>query len=291
LWQAVGERRMQRALFPELEAAPLLLAGRFAVERTIGDGGMGIVFSARDLRLERDVAIKLLTCDVDGAALEHEARCLARIRHPNVVTLHDLIGSEYGPCLVMEMIAGCSARTWASEVWPWPEVVDVYRHAGEGLVAAHEAGVVHGDFKPDNVMIERSARRRSVKVLDFGIARIGTRSGSSRLAGTLGYLAPEQLPSRRSAHEPCGRMIDERADQFSFCVALWEALTGRLPFVGETAAGLLHAQANVNPTLAMLPTRLETILRRGLAFDPRARFASLAALLRELETMLEQRRR
>lgn len=274
---------MQRALFPELELPPILLAGRFVIERTIGDGGMGIVFAAHDLRLGREVAIKLLTCTPANTELAHEARCVARINHPNVVTVHDLLDTEYGPCLIMERLAGTSARAWAREHWPWPVVLDVYLRAGEGLVAAHEVGVIHGDFKPDNVAIELHGGRRRVKVLDFGLARArdgeGSRGQRGCVVGTLAYLAPERLR---------GAAIDEPGDQFSYCVALWEALAGRLPFAGQTAEGLLLAQASVAPRLDMLPRELQETLRRGLAFDPRARHPSMAALLRALEELLER---
>jgi tetratricopeptide (TPR) repeat protein len=271
--------------------------GRYELRALIGMGGMGVVYAAYDPDLERDVAIKLLRHDVDSlthdlhARLMREAQAMARLSHPNVIAVYDVGLHDDQVFIAMELIDGQTLRQWLAEKpRTWREVLAVMLRAGRGLAAAHEVGIVHRDFKPDNVML---ARNGSVRVLDFGLARAvagvappATRSpstltrsltGEAGMVGTPAYMSPEQLTARA---------IDARTDQFSFCVALYEALSGARPFTGASPQQLLDAiEKGRKESLAeaRIPSWLRPIITRGMQADPEARFPALAALLAELE--------
>jgi tetratricopeptide (TPR) repeat protein len=256
--------------------------GRFLVVSTLGAGGMGVVLSAYDPTLDRKVAIKILRGDrySDAASLGRsrlvaEAQAMARLAHPNVVAVHEVAFVDGAAFLVMEHIAGPTLRGWLEAgTRAWPEVLAMFLGAGEGLAAAHREGLVHRDFKPENVLVDRDGRAR---VVDFGLAASeGTQgAGSTEIAGTLAYMAPEQLR---------GEQCDPRADQFAFSVALWEALHGNRPFAGATGAELLAAiqAGEVREPVRKAPERLRAALLRGLSHDPAARWPSLDELLRVL---------
>ena len=281
--------------------APL---GRYVVLHPLGSGGMGHVYAAFDPELERKVAVKVLSGHLldSGSAqaaqdrLRREAQAVAKLAHPNVVSVYD-VGTAGGRVfLAMELVDGETLRSWLhAGARPWQEVLDLFDQAGKGLAAAHDAGLVHRDFKPGNVMVGRDGR---VRVLDFGLARpaadavLGaTVSGAGLghtdgLAGTPAYMAPEILEGRRP---------DARADQFSFCAALWEALHGEHPFAGATREQLVHSIRQGRwrqvPPRARVPGWLLPVLRRGLSADPEARYASLAQLLEALRHGARVRRR
>ena len=274
--------------------------GRFVMIDLLGGGGMGEVFLCYDPELDRRVAVKLLRTLRGGregeapARLLREARTVARLSHPNVVTVHDVAMWEGRVFLAMEYVAGPTLGTWVGEhAGDWAAIVAVFRQAGEGLAAAHRAGIVHRDFKPDNVLVAEGDRPR---VLDFGIARSAdateTLSSASTLAlidpqidltstgmllGTPAYMAPEQLR---------GLPVDARTDQFSFCVALWEALHGERPFASEDLARLtdnvVHGRLRSPPRERRVPEYVEQALRRGLALAPDDRFPDMPALLAAL---------
>jgi eukaryotic-like serine/threonine-protein kinase len=274
--------------------------GRFVMIDLLGGGGMGEVYLCYDPELDRRVAVKLLRPLRGGregeapARLLREARAIARLSHPNVVTVHDVSVWEGRVFLAMEYVAGPTLAAWAREHHgDWAAIVAVYRLAGEGLAAAHRAGLVHRDFKPDNVLVDEGGRPR---VLDFGIARAAESAGShtsastlaqidtsldltttGMLLGTPAYMAPEQLTSMP---------VDARTDQFSFCIALWEALYGQRPFAGDALASLtanvLGGRLRAPPRESRVPERVERALRRGLALDPDARFPDMPALLAAL---------
>ena len=263
---------------------PGVAIGRFFVVKPLGSGGMGVVFSAYDPALDRKVAIKLLRgertfgAETRGRAqLVAEAQAMARLSHPNVIAVHEVafhVGAAY---LVMEYVAGPTLRSWlAASARSAREVLAMFASAGEGLVAAHREGIVHRDFKPDNVLVDRDGRAR---VGDFGLAAIvadDTRlTGSGGVNGTLPYMAPEQLRG-----EPC----DARADQFAYCVALWEALHGTRPFAGTTPStlGAAIAAGALREPVKKPPEWIRAAVLRGLAADPAARWPSMAALLAAL---------
>jgi tetratricopeptide (TPR) repeat protein len=258
-------------------------AGRFVVTGRIGAGGMGVVFAADDPELHRRVAIKLLRSSSgdEGRRLLTEARALAALSHPNVVTIYDVGTCAAGVFLAMELVEGTTLRQWLRERQrSWREVVAAFVAAGRGLAAAHDAGIVHRDFKPDNVLVGRDERLR---VTDFGLARTavapdaeltaasGALDASSRSAraGTPRYMAPEQL---------AGKAVDARADQYAFCVALNEALGLRL-----TLAAPQPAPSDAELAVARAPGWIAPIVARGLSADPAQRHASMAALLQRLE--------
>ena len=271
--------------------------GRYRIERVLGQGGMGVVYAAFDPELDRRVAVKVIRPELASygpliaARLAREARAMAQVTHPNVIAVYD-VGSADGQVFVaMELVEGRTLREWLRErERSWREVLEVFRAAGEGLAAAHDARLVHRDFKPDNVLIDRAGR---VRVSDFGLARavaeeatseVGIAAGSGTLeltrtgatVGTPAYMAPEQ-----HGHRP----TDERSDQFSFCVALWEALYGERPFPGENALELadavVHGRLRPAPR-GKAPRWLRTALERGMSVEPDDRFGSMRALLRAI---------
>ncbi|HZI03776.1 MAG TPA: tetratricopeptide repeat protein [Archangium sp.] len=274
--------------------------GRYLLLDRLGVGGMGVVHSAYDPELERKVALKLLRMGSaqtrEGQArLLREAQAMARLQHPHVLAVFDAgtFGEEV--FIAMELVEGSTLTQWlAAGRRAWREVLEVFLDAGRGLAAAHAAGLVHRDFKPDNVLMSKDGR---VRVTDFGLAREPgaaeaaapsghgplslkdgprlTRTGA--LLGTPAYMAPEQF---------LGGAVDSRTDQFSFCVALYEALHGERPFAGESWEALrrsvLGHQVRPAPKGVGVPPWLRRVLLRGLNPRPEARFPSMEALLAEL---------
>ncbi len=280
--------------------------GRYVVVDRIGAGAMGVVHAAYDPDLDRRVALKLLaqasTIGIDR--MMREAQAAAKVVHPNVVAVHDVGAHGARMFVAMELVDGESLAAWLRrEPRPWREVLAMLMQAGRGLAAAHAVGIVHRDFKPDNVLVGRDGRAR---VADFGLARAIDRappdpSGAGRstlasggveltatgaLLGTPAYMAPEQ-----HLRMPC----DARADQFSFCVATWEALFGKRPFGGATLEALSVAVTEgrlEQPSDARgVPPRIRMLLQRGLAVAPADRFPTMDALLDALAVAAEPRRR
>ena len=276
--------------------------GRYEVTGRLGSGGMGVVYRARDPELDRLLAIKVLRGERrefrDEARFLREAQAMARLSHPNVVPVHDVGQSEHGLFLAMELVEGTTLRRWLAEApRSWREILEIYLQAGRGLAEAHAAGLVHRDFKPENVLVDRRGRAR---VTDFGLARPEARDGrgalrslrigdsaltrSGTIMGTPAYMAPEQL---------AGRHVDARADLFAFCVALHEALFGRLPYGGSTIGERLTAISGGKLDQAPrggVPRWLTRALVRGLAAEADARWPDMPALLGALERGLSRRR-
>ena len=258
---------------PVLELGAIV--GRFVALGVIGRGGMGTVYTAYDPELDRNIALKLLhpksrTVDRARARILAEAQAMARVSHPGVVAIYEVGTSRDRVFAAMELVEGTTLRAWLTEQpRSWREIVAVFLLAGEGLAAAHAAGVVHRDFKPENVLLGRDGR---VKVSDFGLSSLSPTSDGG-VAGTQGYLSVEAAR---------GEGVDHRADQFSFCVALYEALHGCRPFSARTA-GDLAAEVRRGPVFDRRARgvwkRLNHIVRRGLAFAPEDRHASMRELL------------
>ena len=270
------------ALFGE-QAPDLLRIDRFRLTGTLGRGGQGVVFRAVDPKLDREVALKLLASGADRTDhVLHEAQILARISHDNVVKVFEAgLDRDGRPFIVMDLIQGVDLGTWlAQRARRWDRVIDAFILAGRGLAAIHQQGVVHRDFKPRNVLV---ADDGSVKVVDFGIAASPAPDhGSdilhrSPLVGTIPYMAPEQ---RR------GGTPDALGDQYSFCVALYEALYGRSPASvipppkkrGATTTPS-QAQGHSFGVHGRVPGYFRSVLDRGLRHDPSARHRDMAALL------------
>jgi tetratricopeptide (TPR) repeat protein len=256
--------------------------GRYVVLHCVGAGGMGIVYAAYDPELDRKVALKLLrargtkreTREATRALLAKEAHALARVSHPNVVAAYDV--GQYGELvtMVLEFVEGMTLRAWvATRPRTAREVLALFSQVGLGLGAAHDAGVVHRDMKPENVLVGADGRPR---VTDFGLAlTTGGDDSPHAPAGTYAYMAPEQLHGRR---------LDARADQFAFAVSLHEALVGTRPFVADTRISLLAKIERGLPIRSPrgVPVRVWRALRKALAHDPEARFASMKAMVDEL---------
>jgi tetratricopeptide (TPR) repeat protein len=293
---------------------PGTLAGRYVLGERLGAGGMGIVYEAHDARLNRSVALKLLRPDATGGEGAHdqlvrEAQTLARLAHPNVVTVHGVGDFEGRFYVEMELVRGCTLAQWLQrEARTWQDVLGVFLQAGRGLAAAHAVGIVHRDFKPDNVLVGDDGR---VRVADFGIALLGpprverdvapesgmrasepgshpgsagsagsadkrSHSRSITGAGTPGYMAPEQRG---------GGGASTRSDQYSFCVALYEALHGVRPRRGRSS-GATPEGRDLDP-----PAWLDEAIDRGLAVSPDERYPELAQLLDILSSEPRRRKR
>ena len=268
------------SLFTQLQAA---LAGRFSLERELGRGGMGVVFLARDVALERLVAIKLLPAELAGQpdAKERflrEARTAAGLSHPNIVPIH-LVEEKAGLVFfVMAFVDGESLGERVRRQGPLPpaEVTRIIREVAWALGYAHGRGVVHRDVKPDNILLEKGSGR--AMVTDFGIARVASRSTVSQqgeILGTIQYMAPEQADPRAT--------LDGRTDLYALGATAFFALTGRLPFEAPTAVALLamHLTEAAPPVVSVragVPAKLAEAVDRCLAKAPDARFPSAEAL-------------
>jgi tetratricopeptide (TPR) repeat protein/tRNA A-37 threonylcarbamoyl transferase component Bud32 len=286
---------------------------RYVLLEPLGTGGMAVVYLAYDPKLRRNVAIKLVKAGgPQGAAhlqarLVREAQALAQVSHPHLVQVHDVGTWGDRVFIAMEYVRGPSLSQWLMQRRRWREVVEAVLAAGRGLAAAHDAGLVHRDFKPANVLVGDDGR---VRVVDFGLARVessdaepqpelaevdpiaaelaltGHLTESGTIMGTPAYMAPEQ-------HED--EVVDARSDQFSLCATLYEAVYGLRPFRGDTARSLLAAKRAGPPPPPPrgpeVPGWLRQAIARGLSPAPADRFPSVHALLHALERGLVDRRR
>jgi tetratricopeptide (TPR) repeat protein len=267
------------------------LVGRYVVIDRLGEGGMGVVYAAFDPELNRKVALKLVTSG-DQERILREAQALARLSHPNVVAIYDVGSVQERVFLAMELVEGETLSAWLNaRPRTWRDIVAMFRDAGRGLAAAHAAGIVHRDFKPGNVLVGQDGRAR---VLDFGLARAAgdvpevepmarsssrdilgedlTETGS--VMGTPVYMPPEAFR---------GQIVDAAGDQFSFCVALYEALYRERPFDGTWLDPKDPPALRPPPASSKVPTWLRTVVVRGLAGDIAARYPSMNALLAALD--------
>lgn len=288
----------------ESALGPGTQVGRYVVRRIVGSGGMGLVYAAYDPKLDREIALKILRPELISLAderLDREAKLMARLAHPNVITIHDVGSIGQQLYVAMELVVGTTLRQRLRELRkkqpgkrqpPWREVLPLFIAAGRGLAAAHREGVVHRDFKPENVLVGDDGR---VRVTDFGLACVAlpgepkknvsldalqaistsplTQTGA--VLGTPAYMAPEQLR---------GGDANALSDQFGFCVALYEGLYGERPFAGKTLAEI---EASITRGVIRTPdTRVPAWLRRavlrGLRATPTDRWPSMDALLDSL---------
>ena len=313
-------RARERIVAREQAASSRL--GHFQLLEPIGRGGMGSVYSAYDLRLDRKVAIKLLEHDDTSTEqraqrnqrLLREAQAMAKLSHPNVVPIFEVGLEGERLFIAMEYVAGETLAKWLQTKPTWREIVGLFVQAGRGLAAAHDAGIIHRDFKPANVLVDGKGH---VRVTDFGIALVGpaTDSGddlrssdsaldspslkndltppsmstplteAGALVGTPAYMSPEQF--KRST-------VDARSDQFSFCVALYEALFAKRPFPGkgkEYKRQVTRGEIAKPDAKAGVPGWLTAIVMRGLSVDPDARFPSMTALVDALARDPSRRRK
>ena len=292
--------------------------GRYLILDRLGSGGMGVVYVAFDPQLDRKVALKVLRSNLGSdqsrfaARMLREAKAMARLAHPNVIAVHDVGLDQKRVFLAMELVESGTLKTWLRQKRGWREILSLFVGAGRGLAAAHHAGLVHRDFKPDNVLIGADRRAR---VTDFGLARSAssgehapdeddaplgdlpepaspaaslevpmTRAGT--MMGTPGYMAPEQCR---------GEPVDARGDQFGFCASLYEALYGQRAFAGispdEVIDSVLAGTLRDPPADTKVPGWVRRILLRGLRVDKEERWPTMDALLEALSNDPALRRR
>jgi tRNA A-37 threonylcarbamoyl transferase component Bud32/tetratricopeptide (TPR) repeat protein len=293
--------------------------GRYLPIEELGRGGMGRVLRAYDPKLQREIALKVMNADiVDSharARMVREARIMASLNHPNVVAVYDVEDDpQHGVVLAMELVKGTTLREWLREQpRRWDEILEAFVQAGRGLAAAHGEGLLHRDFKPANVLVafdDHEGTHGHIKVTDFGIAKRGqervatvtilprpvevssygdaveTLTEDGVVVGTPVYMAPEQ-------HR--GEPLTSAADQYAFCVALWEALYGERPFDGRTpleiAANVVGGKLRPPPRGRAVPSRLRRACERGLLLDPQHRWPSMNALIAALQADPAKRRR
>jgi Tol biopolymer transport system component len=286
-----------------MSLAPGTRLGPYEIVAPLGAGGMGEVHRARDPRLGREVAIKVLPAELadDPERLrrfEVEAKAVSALNHPHIVTLHEIGQSERGPYLVLEKVEGRSLRELlAAGALPVKRVLGLGAQIAEGLAKAHSAGIVHRDLKPENVMVSEDG---FAKILDFGLARLVypeleagdaaqlttlvEKTASGMIVGTLGYLSPEQA---------AGKPADFRSDQFALGALLYELATGERPFRRETTPETLTAILREEPEPlrarnGALPAQLGWIVERCLAKDPNDRYASTRDLARDLADLRDR---
>lgn len=289
---------------------------RYVIKEVLGKGGMGTVYLARDLTLDREVALKLHKVGSGSERLHREAMAMAKLAHPNVVTVFEVATIDDRLYVAMEYVRGETFRGWLrSSKRTWRQIVAMLLDCGTGLAAAHAAGLIHRDFKPENILVGDDGRPR---VGDFGLARVGTSPSTTfrrhvpdvstetaetlpaptaaaaldtpmtqtgALLGTPAYMAPEQL---------AGEVVDARCDQFAFCVVMWEALFGSRPFMGGTLTALqlaIDERQLQQPARTEVPHRVRAVLERGLATLPAERFADMPALLAALRVAAAPRTR
>jgi serine/threonine protein kinase len=280
---------------------------RYVTVELLGRGGMGVVYRAYDPELDRQVAVKLVRTDVGGGEqlrqrLIREAQAMAKLSHPNVVTVHDTGSFGDDVFIAMELVDGGTLGDWLAATPRVPmEIVEQYMRAASGLQAAHAAGLVHRDFKPDNVLVGRDGR---VRVTDFGLAlpteskatpdgptaalerAVDRLTKTGAQVGTPAYMAPEQMK---------GEPTDERADVFSFCVSLYEALYRERPFVGDNLQAVCDAIAanrvRPEPRGSSVPAPIRRVLLRGLRAVANDRYQTMTELLAALAAATRPRRR
>jgi serine/threonine protein kinase len=291
------------------EPLPKMIA-RFEVRNLVGIGGSAMIYSAWDAQQGRPVAIKLLRDDHSfrpdrQARFLREAKSIARLDHPNVVRIYEVGTHEGRVFLALEYVEGRTLREWVDqERPPIKEIVRRYADAGRALEAAHAAGVMHRDFKPDNVLLGDDGR---VRVLDFGLARStrgtdnfqtleartpGLRDALAQGPDLVATIGVSGTPAYKSLEQHFGRPTDPRADQFAYCVSLWEAVYGERPYVGRTASEIARAiergqiKEPRRERAAEVPRQLRKVLERGLAAEREERWPSMTELLAQLDKVL-----
>jgi eukaryotic-like serine/threonine-protein kinase len=278
-----------------MASSPGKKVGPYEVISAIGAGGMGEVYRARDTRLGREVALKILPAEFSESQerlqrFEQEARSASALNHPNIITIYDVGHTDSTSYLSMELVEGKSLRTILDEgPMPLRKVITIASQLADGLAKAHAAGIIHRDLKPENLMISKDG---FLKILDFGLAKmtaitphqashLQTQTGIGSVVGTVGYMSPEQAS---------GKEVDFHSDQFSFGTILYEMITGKAPFkegsVAESMAAIITEEPKPVQTLnPQIPAVLRWILERCMAKDPEERYASTQDLARDLHSI------
>jgi eukaryotic-like serine/threonine-protein kinase len=261
--------------------------GRFRVTGLVGEGAMGVVFRARDESLDRDVALKVMrTRSADAEDEERflrEARAVARLQHPNIVTLYELGDHQGSPFIAMELLEGVDLqRAIEGGLRPNPRAtLPIVLHLLAGLGHAHDNGIVHRDVKPSNLFLPRG---RPAKIMDFGVARLGgSTTATGLIMGTPNYMSPEQVQARP---------MDGRSDLFSAGLILYELVTGEKAYQGDSVVALMYKIAHEDPDLALIPRgakwdRLRAVISRALFKEPDRRYPTAAAMSADLALALQ----
>src|SRR5205809_1687215 len=273
--------------------------GRYEIRSKIGEGGMGEVYRAYDPKMNREIAIKILPAAFSAdkgrlARFEQEAQAAGALNHPNILVIHHIDTYEGAPCIVSELLEGETLRQrMGGTAQPQRKAIDYALQVAHGLAAAHEKGIVHRDLKPDNIFITKDGR---VKILDFGIAKLTQPKGNASqtdiptrrvdtdpgvVMGTVGYMSPEQIR---------GKGVDHHSDIFSFGAILYEMLSGRRAFHGESAADTMSAILKEDPpdlsdTNQKISPALERLVNHCLEKNPEERFHSASDLAFALEAL------
>jgi len=275
--------------------APGRTIGTYRLDHQLGEGGMGTVYRATDLKLNRAVAIKFVSTDLPDASagrrFQREAQLASSLNHPHILTVYDtgeLDGRQY---LVSELVDGGTLRDWiTARPRSWQDVVELVIGFADGLATAHEAGILHRDVKPENVLITKTGY---AKLADFGLAKLRespsvvadapteTRTRPGIIVGTVAYMSPEQAS---------GQPLDARSDVFSFAVVLYELLAGRRPFRGATDLDVLYAVAHQSPDRLpeSIPLPLHELIERALQKDPAQRVQTMREVVADLRRLVRQ---
>jgi hypothetical protein len=262
--------------------------GSYRIEQVLGRGGMGVVYRAFDTRLNRPVAIKVLPDDLADAAarrrFQREAQMASALNHPHILTVYDAGEFESRQYLVCEFVDGGTLRSWLKQKRTWREIVDLLAGVADGLAAAHAAGILHRDIKPDNVLV---AKNGYAKLGDFGLAKLAEtttdltetltegRTQPGMIIGSIPYMSPEQAS---------GKPVDTRSDIFSFGVLLYEALSSRRPFLGATDIQVLRAimHGEAPPLPASVPPALRSIVDKAIEKEPADRYQTMRDMVVDL---------
>jgi Tol biopolymer transport system component len=275
--------------------APGTAIGTYRLDHQLGEGGMGTVYRATDTKLNRAVAIKFVSADLADASarrrFQREAQLASSLNHPHILTVHDAGEQDGRQYLVSELVDGGTLRDWI-EASPrsWQDVLELVIGLADGLATAHEAGILHRDVKPENVLITKTGY---AKLADFGLAKLRdspslvanapteTRTRPGLIVGTVAYMSPEQAS---------GQPVDARSDVFSFAVVLYELLGGRRPFRGSTDLDVLHAIAHqpADPLPESIPLPLRDLIERALQKDPAQRVQTMREVVADLRKLVRQ---
>jgi serine/threonine protein kinase len=279
------------------EASELLgsLIGPYRIDALIGKGGMGAVYRATDTKLHRVVAVKFVSAACADASsrrrFQREAQLASSLNHPHILTVHDAGERDGRQYLVTELVDGGTLRDWIKAgTRTWRDTLELLIGVADGLAAAHEAGILHRDVKPENILVTKSGY---AKLADFGLAKLHeapslvgnavteTRTLPGTILGTLAYMSPEQT---------AGRPVDARSDLFSFAGVLYEMLSGRRPFAGPTDVEVLHAIAHLSPAPLpdSIPERLRALIDKALQKDPVDRMQTMRGFVAELRQLARQ---
>ena len=296
VWWSWVRRACRFGIFPVVNPlAPGTAIGTYRLDHQLGEGGMGTVYRAMDTKLNRAVAIKFVNDDLADASarrrFQREAQLASSLNHPHILTIYDageLKGRQY---LVSELVDGGTLRDWV-EARPrsWQDVVELVIGLADGLATAHEAGILHRDVKPENVLITKTGY---AKLSDFGLAKLResptllanapteTRTRLGAVVGTVAYMSPEQAS---------GQPLDMRSDVFSFAVVLYELLAGHRPFRGPTEFDVLHAIArrSPEPLPESIPLPLRELIDRALQKDPAQRVQTMREVVADLRRLVRQ---